>query len=421
MDGKTIEYEFKHINIPENHGMDDSSVALLMKLDEALCTVPGKKEVDLIQKQINDLYVRNDPANFRLGAGGVQNPRQRELTNQWVKSFLQKKDTTSIEQELKSFETKAFTDFLNTDSDSAGGVLVPELLLAEIQHYTEENGYARRDFRYLPFSGPGNTRRIPVEKTGISVSWIDQAENKPISNLVLDQVEQTLKKLACISVITEELLEDSAVDLTSYISQRIGEAIVAEEDSQFFSGVGTPWEGILNNASCTPVTMGTGSTLKDIRPEDMLNMIFALAKGHRAGSKFYISSDTLLYLLKYRSDSVAEGDSKGQFLIGDPLQNVPMQLWGFPIVVSDVLPAEADADEADVPFAFFGNLQKTGVYGDKLGLRIKILTEASLEDSEGNCINLAQADLQAVRIFKRVGAVLTLAEGISVLSTGAVS
>ena len=404
--------------MPANHGFDAGSLALLQKIDEALDKSPLKKDYDSLQEQLNHLFVQAEDRKMRpYGSGGV-NPKQRELTNQWIKSFLKKESTSVIEKELKNFETKAFTEYLSTDSDPAGGYLVPELLLSEIQHYVEENGYARREFRYMPFAGPGNTRKLPVEKTGVSVAWIDEGENKPISTLVLDEVSQILKKLAAIVVISDELLEDSAVDLTAYLAQRLGDAIIAEEDSQFFAGVGAPWTGILNHPNCTPVVMGAGKTLKDVSPNDMANMIFAIKKGYRGGAKFYVSSDTLLYLLKYRSDAVAEGDQKGSFLVGDPLQGIPLQLWGYPLIVSDVLPAEADADEPDVPFAFFGNLSKTGVYGDKQGIRIKILSEASLEDSEGNTVNLAQADLQAIRCMKRVGAVLTLPEGISVISTG---
>jgi len=49
---------------------------------------------------------------------------------------------------------------------------------------------------------------------------------------------------------------------------------------------------------------------------------------------------------------------------------------------------------------------------------MKILTEATLEDDEGNKISLAQTDTEAVRVFKRVGYALTLPEGISVLQAG---
>lgn len=415
------EYELKYVSLPDNHGFDEASLKLLVKFDEGI----GKaKEGDAsIQNQLNDLYVRLEEKGMRPYVSGKSNPKQKELTEKWVRAFFKKKDTSAIELELKQFETKAFTEYLDTTDSSTGGYLVPELLAGEVFRVIEENGYARRDMRYMPFAGPGNTRQLPVEATAISVDWIDEMGKKPLSTPTFDQVTQTLKKVGCISVFTEELLEDSAINLLDYAARRIGEAIAEEEDSEFFAGVGVDWTGIINHAGITPVQMAVGETLKDITPSHLLNMIFAVAKKYRAGAKFYISSDVMLYLLKFRVDAGgAPGDQGGSYLVGNPLQGQPASLWGYPVVITDVLPGEADADTADVPFCFFGNLQKTAVYGDKGGnLRIRLLDQASLTNEDGDTINLAQYDAQAIRVIRRCGYVLTLPEGVAVLSTGEVS
>jgi HK97 family phage major capsid protein len=417
---KGIEYELKYISLPDNHGFDDSSLALLVKFDEAV----GKSR-DGFQDQLNAAFVAIENKGMRTYGSDIaqSNPRQVELTAKWIRNFFQKKDTSAVEMELKQFQTKDFNDFLDTTDATTGGYLVPELLAAEVFRVVEENGFARRDMRYLPFSGPGNSRKLPIEGTGLTLSWIDEMEKKPLSNITFDQVSQTLGKLACISVMSEELIEDSAINLIEYVARRAGESIAEEEDSQFFAGAGAPWTGIINTAGCQQVDLGAGNdALIDLTPNDMLNMIFAVSKKYRPGAKFYFSSDVLLSLLKFRADSgQAPGDQSGSYLVGSPMQNIPMTLWGYPISVSDVLPGADDAATPDTPFAFFGNLQKCAVYGDKGGMRAKILDQATLTDADGYTINLAQVDANALRIMKRVGYCLTLPEGISVLSTGAAS
>ena len=67
----------------------------------------------------------------------------------------------------------------------------------------------------------------------------------------------------------------------------------------------------------------------------------------------------------------------------------------------------------------FANLQKTCIYGDKNQIHTKLLTEATLTDSEGGTISLAQNDAVAVRVYKRVGYVPVLPEGIAVMIAGA--
>jgi len=362
-------YNFRHLQLPDDHNFDDDQLQFLKTIDEAF--IQTKDGHNDLKEQINAAFIEME----KIKTGGAYTPgpdrpfskKERDLNRQWLKAVLRRKPTEHIEKELAEYHEKDFDDYLDTGEVSTGGYLVPELLLTEIYHYVEQNGVCRRDMRYLPFSGAGNTRKLPVENSGVSVDWIEEGELKPISNISLSQVTQEIKKLACISVLTEELLEDSSVDLISYVSLRIGEAIAAEEDSQFFSGVGTPWTGILNNANIVPVAMDAGKTIEDVGPDDLLDLIFAVNKGYRPGAKFYMSSDVLMHLMKYRSSSISAGDNEGQYLASSPMSGAPDKIWGYPIVVSDVLPGDDDATDPDTPFMFFGNLQKCGVYGDKKG------------------------------------------------------
>jgi HK97 family phage major capsid protein len=117
-----------------------------------------------------------------------------------------------------------------------------------------------------------------------------------------------------------------------------------------------------------------------------------------------------------RADVLAAGDGLGQYLVQAPTETgAPYTMWGFPIVFSDEIPAFQDVAGA-APFMFFANLQKTCVYGDKQGIRTKILTEASLTDNVGGIINLAERDMIAIRVFKRVGYVPVLPDGIAVFT-----
>jgi hypothetical protein len=49
------------------------------------------------------------------------------------------------------------------------------------------------------------------------------------------------------------------------------------------------------------------------------------------------------------------------------------------------------------------------------------LDQASVYDADGTLINLAERDMLALRVHKRVGYVPVLPDGIAVLSTGAAS
>jgi len=45
------------------------------------------------------------------------------------------------------------------------------------------------------------------------MTWTDEAVAKTATQPVFERVQQTLKKLACIIPMTEELLQDTAINL----------------------------------------------------------------------------------------------------------------------------------------------------------------------------------------------------------------
>jgi HK97 family phage major capsid protein len=117
-----------------------------------------------------------------LNGGGKRSPVEYELNRKWIQNFFRGKDTTPVMMELKQ---AGFENYMSTGDLESGGYLVPSLLQAEIANVVIEGGIARREMRYLPFGAAGNSRGLPVEKTGVSVAWVDEANPKPLTKIVL--------------------------------------------------------------------------------------------------------------------------------------------------------------------------------------------------------------------------------------------
>ncbi|MCK9629320.1 MAG: phage major capsid protein [Bacteroidales bacterium] len=306
---------------------------------------------------------------------------------------------------------KALTtsDSGTSPDDAQAGLTIPEELLTEVLRISESGvyGVARREFRYLPFTGPGNSRVIPALGTTVSLSWTGEGDAKTSTQPKFTVVTQVLKKLAAIVPMTEEILEDSGIDLVALIGELIVEAVSKEEDTEFFVGDGTVWTGILYNGSVNSVTTATGSLSAD----DLLDMQDKTPAGALANAKYFMHRSTFNACRKLKGDD-------GQYIVQSPVGDQPAMIWNRPVVLVEAMP-EYGTLTADDEFVIFGDLKTAAILGDKQQIRTKLLTEATIHDTDGQTgINLAEQDMVALRFVERVGYVLAVPTAVTVLKLG---
>jgi HK97 family phage major capsid protein len=368
---------------------------------DALDSALDKKANELTEKFLNGVAEQRKKAIETSKT--PKKTSDEEIVRKWFKALVMK-DGSAMAQIQK--------DYLQTGEDTQGGYLVPAPLLAEVQRFTEENGIARRDMRYLPFSGPGNERRIPALASSVSVFWPDEAGVKSSTKPTFALVTQTLKKIAAIVPLTEEIVEDSAINLISLLGELIGEAVLEEEDRVFLAGDtgdGDPYDGVINAANVVPVE--TTGAVADLTADDLNNAIYAVPTSVQKTGKFYLSPTAFQIIQQLK-------DNNGNYIVQTPIGNQPPTLWNRPYELTNVLP-DSSASGDGTPFGFFTDLRKTCVYGDKAGLKVKILEEGIVKSAEESPsdLNLATQDMIAMRVVKRVGYVPVLPSGIAVLQT----
>lgn len=333
---------------------------------------------------------------------------KNEITRTFLKALL-----AGDKARLKALTTNADTTDPSPD-DAGAGQLIPTVISNEVLRIASDNfGLARRDMFYLPFTGPGNSRTIPALGTSVTVYWTDEGQKKKSTQPKFNVVVQTLKKLAAIVPMTEEIIEDSGIDLMGLVSTLLAEAMAKEEDVQFFNGTGTPWTGILNNASVNKVTM-TAEAATGIDVEWLQAMIDATPSGALAGAKFYMHRTVLSKVRLLR-----EGGATGAYIFTPATQGNPQEILGYPVETSDAFPTLAEATNG-VQFVLFGNLKQGAVFGDKQQMRVKLLDQATIADTDDETvINLAEQDMVALRVVERVGYVVAQAKALTVLEAGA--
>jgi HK97 family phage major capsid protein len=129
-------------------------------------------------------------------------------------------------------------------------------------------------------------------------------------------------------------------------------------------------------------------------PEALLTLVNAVPSGGLPGAKFYMHRQVWGAICARRADAVAENDTKGVYLLQQPSQGSPGMVWRYPVILVEAMPSltdlgygEGDTEcDPEEPFILFGNLQKCCVYGDKSAVRVKLLDQATLVDSEEHSI-----------------------------------
>ena len=368
---------------------------------KALITKSIQEKIDGMATDIANKFmagVAKDRAKA-IDTGEKPEDKNRDVTKTFMKALFDNDHAT-----LKALTTST------ADTPKAGYLVPTELMNEVLRIANDQFGLARREFRYLPFTGPGNTRTIPALGTSVSVFWTNEGAAKSSTQPGFSLVTQTLKKLAAIVPFTDEILEDSQINLTQLVSELFAEAVAQEEDLQFFNGTGTPWTGILNTAGINVVAQ-TASTTPTPTVDLLQAMIDATPTGALSGSKFYFSRTVMskIRLLK---------DTTNNYLFTPASQGNPGTILGYPVEVSDAFPSVAGATGVSKPYALFGNLKQAAIFGDKQQLQVKVLTEASIKDTDGTTnINLAQQDMTALRVVERVGYVLAMPTRVTVLRT----
>ena len=393
----------------EDGEVDEKAVLALIEK-----TIEGKLEqaYDKISDQLIAKFYKGakEARNKAIDNGNVV-PSRKEA-NDTTRTFL-KALVSGDKERLKALTTN--DDLTDPSPDDAGaGQLIPRVVTNEVLRIAEtQYGLARRDMLYLPFTGAGNSRTIPALGTSVVVYWTDEGQKKKSTQPKFNLVTQTLKKLAAIVPMTEEIIEDSGIDLLGLVSNLLAEAIAKEEDIQFFRGTGSPWTGILNSTKVNKVT-ATGVAAANVTVEWLQALIDATPSGALAGAKFYMHRTVLSKIRMIR-----EGGATGAFVFTPASQGNPQTILGFPVETSDAFPALSSVVSGD-QFILFGNLKQGAVFGDKGQMRVKLLDQATIGDVDDETeINLAEQDMVALRVVERVGYTISQGTALSVLEAGA--
>ena len=277
---------------------------------------------------------------------------------------------------------------LQVGTDSEGGYIVPQEFQTTLVTALEDENVFRGLASVVTTM---STKNIPLENTRGDAGWVDEEGAYPESDPVFGKMQLGAHKLGRIIKVSEELLNDSFINVEAYIAQNFARSFGAAEEAAFVNGDGTGKpRGVLLDAA-NGVTAASATA---ITADEIIDLFHSVKSGYRQNGTWLMNDSTAKLLRKLK-------DSNGQYIWQPGMQaGVPDMLLGRPVAYSSSMPAVATGVKS-IAFGDFGYYQ----IGDRGAVSMQRLNELYAANGQ-----------VGFRMHKRVDGRLTLTEAVKTLT-----
>lgn len=336
------------------------------------------------------------------------------MKNQW--RVVDQYNDFAAERRQKAYETE--TDlrlkaaFQTGDEDLDGGVLLLEPEVEkEISRLEPQYGVALTDCDVRPV----NSRFQKVNRGLDNIQMFPKAEGAIIKGTksTYESALVELREWAGIGLVTDELLDDQAVDIFADITKGFARANALIADTLLFTEIaGSGYQGGILNFDDGIYAESVGSSLATISWDSLMNLETKLLTESTVGAKWYMHRTVWN---KLRQTKSAED---GHYLfLPDGTKVTPDS--GIEIRFSEILPAYEEGVN-NKAYAVFGNLDNC-VFYTKGGLELAYSNQASVPDADDNIVHTWANGMTAVRGISRMDKYVKHEGNFGLLGTGGVS
>lgn len=282
---------------------------------------------------------------------------------------------------------------LTASTDAAGGYLVPDQFLTEL----DKNLVLYSPIRSVARVAPASAGEILLPKrTGtLTGAWVGETAARTGTQPTYGQQTFVMHEIACYVDVSNRLLEDSAFNVEAELAHDFGEEFGRIESAAFVGGdgVGKP-AGLLLNTDIEDIeTAGA-----NIAADDLIDLFHALASFYASNGTWVMNRKTMGQIRKLK-------DVDGNYLWQAGLQaGTPGTILGRPVVEFPDMP---DAAPGEIPVAF-GDFHQ--------GFRIFDRTAVSILRDPYSIQTTGQVRFHARR---RVGGAVSKAEALKFLTVKA--
>lgn len=274
-------------------------------------------------------------------------------------------------------------------TDSLGGYTVPDEFRRELIVALEEANVIRG--LATTFTTTSGVMTIPVNSAHGSAAWKTEETAYATSDETFAEVTLNAYKATALIKVTEELLNDSAFAIESFIAKEFGRRLGVLEEEAFINGTGSNQPtGVVGGS-----TLGTtASATNAITFDELTDLHYSLGRAYRSRATFVMKDSTIKLIRKIKTGVSSDNTYLWQAGLRD---GEPDTLFGRPVVASSFMPAATTGLKP----VLFGDLSYYYI-GDRNAMSMQRLNE--LYAANGHV---------GFRQFKRTDGKLSLATAVN--------
>jgi HK97 family phage major capsid protein len=275
--------------------------------------------------------------------------------------------------------------------DSGGGYTVPDEFRRQLLIALEQANVMRP--LATTFRTASGVMSIPVLSTHASAAWTNEAADYTEGTSVFSEVQLNAFKSTCLMKSTEEFINDSFINVESFVAVEMGRALGRLEETAFFVGTGSNQPtGVVGSA-----TLGkTATATNAITADELMDTQYALGRQYRSRATWIMHDSTIKAIRKLQTG--VSGDKTYLWAPGLSA-NEPDRLLGNPVVASQDMAEIATGNKT----VLFGDFSYYYI-GERSSMALQRLNEL-----------YAVSGHIGFRVHRRLDAKLALTEAVKYL------
>lgn len=297
---------------------------------------------------------------------------------------------------------KNSVEAFNTLTDSKGGIFLPTTISDMVMDIEKQYGIFPSNSLSIPMRVGGGRQIVPNLLGEITFHAVNQGNEAKASRFTFSGIALEELKWMAFVPWTNEMGAAAGQKLVELILRKLGEASAKTKDNAVINGDGTSvynnLVGLIDRSASADYaevrlsTAATGNTsFATIDVNDFANAQLDIAPSLRSQGVYGLHTDW-----EVRLQQIVDAENRPYYLSGGPISvvNGQYRIWNKPVFFSEAVP---NTDGVSKPYGFFFNPNYLA-FGDVGAFSAEELTEATIQDENGNNINLGAQDMRALRI-----------------------